>query len=86
MEEVLGVPQPCSDQLDVITSAAPLPAFARWSLDIKAGDRLEVFGAYHTNPGRGRAACTLYGLKAIIFESWPERPTRETLLPGLIRC
>lgn len=64
VDEVLSGPQPCSDQLDVITSAALFPAV--WGMvepDIKAGDRLEVFGAYSTNPGRGTCSMTLYGSK-----------------------
>lgn len=64
VEEVLSGPQPCSDQLDVITSGALFPAV--WGMvepDIKAGDRLEIFGAYHTNPSRGMCSMTLYGSK-----------------------
>gem|GEM_PF-1228510 len=62
VEEVLSGPQNCSGQLDVTTSAALYPAV--WGTvepGIKSGDRLEVFGAYHTSPGTGMCSVTLYG-------------------------
>ncbi len=64
VEEVLSGPQNCSGQLDVTTSAALYPeVWGTVEPGIKSGDRLEVFGAYQSSPGRGMCSVTLYGSK-----------------------
>lgn len=64
VDQVLQGPEPCSDQLEVITSAALFPAvWGSVEPGIKAEDSLEVFAAYHTNPNSGTCSATLYGSK-----------------------
>ncbi len=69
VDRVLMGPEPCSDTVDVITSAALFPAV--WgSMDpsIEPGDRLEVFAAYQTNPNAGTCSATLYGSKGYYIQ------------------
>jgi hypothetical protein len=60
VEKVISGPEPCSDQLNITTSAALYP-FVWGSVEegIREGDRLEVFAAYH--PAQDRCWATLYG-------------------------
>ncbi len=65
VDEVLSGPKPCSGELAVTTFQALYPSvWGSMAQDIRAGDRLEVFGAYHENRAEGTCGVTLYGSKS----------------------
>ncbi len=67
VDKVLSGPKPCSNQLSVTTFQAIYPSvWGKMDPDIKSGDKVEVFGAYHYHENNGVAACavTLYGSRS----------------------
>lgn len=64
VDKILSGPKPCSDQLSITTFQAIYPSiWGKTAPDIKSGDAVEVFGAYHENKAVGICSVTLYGSK-----------------------
>ncbi len=64
VDKLLSGPKPCSDELSITTFQALYPSvWGKTDPDIKSGDDVEVFGAYHDNKAVGICSVTLYGSK-----------------------
>lgn len=62
VDKVLSGRKPCSNQLSITTFQALYPSvWGKTDPDIKSGDGVEVFGAYHENKAVGICSVTLYG-------------------------
>ncbi|MFB3766281.1 MAG: hypothetical protein ACE14P_13680 [Methanotrichaceae archaeon] len=67
IDKVLSGPKPCSNQLSITTFQAIYPSvWGKMDPDIKSGDKVEVFGAYHYHENNGVNVCavTLYGSRS----------------------